>query len=91
MLKFIKIKIKLFINLSSQIYVTLTFPLIHSYLYCTPLSSEEVVLGECSFYSFRIKITPPHTNAKQTDTLFSPFHTFLIKTKVTKDMHEKQR
>ena len=31
MLKFIKIKIKLFINLSSQIYVTLTFPLIHSY------------------------------------------------------------
>ena len=69
MLKLLKVKIKLSINLSSQIYITLKFPLLHSYFYRTPFSSEQITLGECSFYWLKTEITQTPTNAEQTNKL----------------------
>ena len=57
------------VNLSSQIYITLKFPLLHWHFYWTPSYSQQVVLGECSFYGFRIEITQSPLNAEQTNTL----------------------
>ena len=76
-------------NLSSQIYITLKFPLLRSYFYRTLLSSEQIILGKCSLFWLKTEITQTPTNGEQTNTLtFFHLSTPSSLKLVTKDTHK---